>query len=226
MDRAAILDLYARGGGLAAVAAHRRRLQHAWQCARLARNAGASPSLQLAAWLHDLGGVLSEVDAGQPQPAGGADGADVHARAAAVLAPLFGPGVARPIGLQGQALRCLASTKPAFRKRMPPEALASLEREGGLQSLGEARTFLQEPFAPQAIRLCLWGVDARDPALSPPSVDGALDSLRRLMWLLHTSAPTRSAGWVRGVRPGIGRSAAVLALRERSTALPSIQGQL
>jgi predicted HD phosphohydrolase len=226
MDRQAILSMYAYEGGAATGVVARRRLQRSWHCARLARNAGASPSLQLAAWLHELGVVLAEADASQAGSSVGAPGADHHSRAATVLAPLFGQGVARPVGLQGQALRCLASSKPAFRKRMSAEALASLEEEGGIQSLNEAREFLQAPFAPQAIRLCLWAVDARDPALSPPSMDAALDSLRRLMWLLQTAPSTRSAGWARGARPGIGRRAAITGPRDRSEALPSIQGQL
>lgn len=193
MDRAAILELYALEASRTDSAMGMNRVQHAWQCARLARNAGAAPSLQLAAWLHELG----EMRLGSPGfgagTAGEVQAVDAARQGAAWLEPLFGAAVAEPVALQAAARRCLASTKPDFRCRIPAAWLARIEREGGLQTPREARLFLQRPYAPQAIRLCLWDADAQDPGSWPPSLDGALDTLRRLMWLLQTAAPLRTA---------------------------------
>ncbi len=205
MDPQALLELYGLEGRQAAGAAWLNRVEHAWQCARLARNAGAAPSLQLAAWLHELGDLM----AGHPATAA-PDGPDqtlarsetgAAQRAAAVLQPLFGDTVSEPIALRLQARRCLASTKPDFRRRLSAAELEAVEREGGLQSAREARAFLQRPYAPQAIKLCLWDMDAHDPTLRPPSLEGVLDTLRRLMWLLQASEPLRTGTWLRTPRP-------------------------
>jgi predicted HD phosphohydrolase len=193
MDRAAILELYAWEGRRTRLAVGMNRVQHAWQCARLARNAGAAPSLQLAAWLHELGEMRRGLHDPEAGLAGEGHAVDPARQGAAWLEPLFGAAVAEPVALQAAARRCLASTKSDFRRRIPAEWLARIEHDGGLQTPREARLFLQRPYAPQAIRLCLWDADAQDPSLWPPSLDGALDTLRRLMWLLQTEAPLRAA---------------------------------
>jgi predicted HD phosphohydrolase len=203
MELAAILELYALEGRGTRLNVGMNRVQHAWQCARLARNAGAAPSLQLAAWLHEMG----EMRRGLHDPEAGLAG-EGHAVAparqgAAWLEPLFGAAVAEPVALQAAARRCLASTKPDFRRRIPAGWLAQIERDGGLQTPREARLFLQRSYAPQAIRLCLWDADAHDPGLWPPSLESALDTLRRLMWLLQTAAPLPAA--VVMPRAGVGR---------------------
>jgi predicted HD phosphohydrolase len=188
VDRQAILELYARCGSQPPDDGNVGALQHAWQCARLARQAGASPALQLAGWLHELGSLA----VCEPTADGAAPGLAAEARAEAWLQPLFGPGVARPVALLAQARRCLASTKPDFRKALPPPAQRALEDDGGLLSPVEARAFLQLPYAPQALRLCLWDQASCDPRLHPPSPAGALDTLRRLMWLLGSATPLRT----------------------------------
>jgi predicted HD phosphohydrolase len=203
MDRSAILELYALEVSGTRSAEGMNRVQHGWQCARLARNAGAAPSLQLAAWLHELGEMRMGLHDSETGIAGEVHAVDAARHGAAWLEPLFGAAVAEPVALQAAARRCLASTKPDFRRRIPAAWLARIERDGGLQTPREARSFLQRPYAPQAIRLCLWDADAQDPGLWPPSLDGALDTLRRLMWLLQTSAPLRAA--VMMPRAGAGR---------------------
>jgi predicted HD phosphohydrolase len=200
MDRHVIFDLYTAEGWGRPGAEGLNRVQHAWQCARLARHAGAAPSLQLAAWLHELEQVLAD-----PAPWLASQGAVTTAAGlggAGLLERLFGPSVAQPVALLRNARRCLASTKADFRRNLPTTAWAEVERDGGLQTPAEARSFLQLPYAPRAIRLCLWDLEAQDPGLQPPSLQGALDSLRRLMWLLESAEPLRSAKWSGTTRPG------------------------
>lgn len=211
MDRAEILELYASAGSGPPLPTGLNRVQHAWQCARLARNAGAAPSLQLAAWLHELGELRLGLNGGAPAATPDGEAVDPAQLSAAWLEPLFGPAVAEPVALQAAARRCLASTKADFRRRVPAGWLARIEHEGGLQTPLEARAFLQRPFAPRAIRLCLWDVEAQDPGLWPPSIDAALDTLRRLMWLLQSSVPLRAS--VLMPRAGVGRRLTVLPAR-------------
>lgn len=205
MQPRTILELYERRGFRASGTAGVSPLQHAWQCGRLARAAGASPSLQLAAWLHDLGHLLDE---GAPslQPLDRADETraaasaawnvaalrrhrNQHAlRGAAVLLPLFGPTVSGPIALHAEAKRCLAALRPAYRRNLSAAALHQLALEGGAMPLPEARAFMQRPHAPAALRLRLWDDAARDPHVEPPSFNAALDTAARLMRLLEGGA--------------------------------------
>lgn len=197
MDSSTILGLYERQGAQATGPGGLGALQHGWQCARLARRAGASPSLQLAAWLHDVGHLLIEATAQESpfaraeRPAGVARVAPAlvrnqHAlRGAAALLPLFGPAVSGPIALHIEAKRCLAALRPAYRRGLTAADHHKLALQGGAMPLSEARTFLQRPHAPAALRLRLWDDAARDPHVAPPSVGAALDTIARLMRLLE-----------------------------------------
>ena len=56
----AIAELYQLKGDLHYDGERVTQLAHAWQCGQLAKEDGASPQLQLAAWLHDIGHLLSK----------------------------------------------------------------------------------------------------------------------------------------------------------------------
>ena len=58
-----ILELYRDKGHLHYDGEGVSQLAHAWQCGQLAKNQKASPKLQLAAWLHDIGHLLSKKEA-------------------------------------------------------------------------------------------------------------------------------------------------------------------
>jgi len=57
-----IIDLYLEKGDLQYAGEGVSQLEHAWQCGQLAKESGAKPQLQLAAWLHDFGHLLSKKD--------------------------------------------------------------------------------------------------------------------------------------------------------------------
>jgi phosphonate degradation associated HDIG domain protein len=195
MDLQAIHDLYATQGHLAYEGEGVSQLQHAWQCGRLARHAGAAPALQLAAWLHDLGHLMSDHE-GSPTLRGIDDRHE--ATAAAVLLPLFGPRVSEPLGLHVEAKRCLVATKPEYLKMLSPDSLRSLALQGGPMAIDAARTFLQRPGAAAAMRLRMWDDVAKSPGLQPPSTQAALESLRGLMQVVAEQA---QAGAAAGARP-------------------------
>ena len=193
MDTATIVGLYASKGHLAYDGEGVSQLQHGWQCARLARHAGAAPALQLAAWLHDLGHLMTALT-GSPTLQGIDD--QHENRAAAVLLPLFGPRVAEPVALHVQAKRCLVATKPEYLRLLSPDSVRSLALQGGPMPIDEARAFLQRPHAPAAMRLRMWDDVAKSPGLQPPSAVAALEELQRLMHrvlaLPHEAAPAQS----------------------------------
>jgi predicted HD phosphohydrolase len=210
MDHRKILDLYERQGLRASVPGGLSPLQHGWQCARLARNAGAAPSLQLAAWLHDLGhlvGAEAATGGGAADDGGAAlplQHRNPHARrGAALLLPLFGASVSGPVALHVEAKRCMATLRPDYRRALSSAALHQLALQGGAMPLHEARAFLQRPHAPAALRLRLWDDGARDPHLWPPSASAALDALARLMRLL-TDGTRGQQPLVRRVGPAPG----------------------
>lgn len=187
MDPFEILELYERPGLRAARADGLSPLQHAWQCARLARAAGATPELQLAAWLHDLGQLVT-CDKARASLSTIPHRSQHALRGATALLPLFGAQVSGPVALQVEAKRCLAALRPAYQKAMSAADVHRLALQGGPMAAEEARAFLQRPHAPAALRLRLWDDAAHDPDARPPSVDAALDALARLMRLLGPAA--------------------------------------
>src|ERR1700683_5525345 len=72
--------------------------EHALQCAALARDAGASGALIVAALFHDVGHLAVGVP-GEPGLDLSRDDDDHEARGARILAPLFGPRVSQPVAL-------------------------------------------------------------------------------------------------------------------------------
>src|ERR1700680_3753109 len=72
--------------------------EHALQCAALARDAGASEALIVAALFHDVGHLALDVQA-TPGFDLSKDDDDHAARGARILARLFGPLVAQPVAL-------------------------------------------------------------------------------------------------------------------------------
>ncbi|MFX8098579.1 hypothetical protein ABTK82_19745, partial [Acinetobacter baumannii] len=53
-----VMALFERLGHLEYAGEGVTQWQHAWQCGQLALRAQASPALQAAAWLHDIGHLL------------------------------------------------------------------------------------------------------------------------------------------------------------------------
>ncbi|MCC6533597.1 MAG: phosphohydrolase [Burkholderiales bacterium] len=137
--------------------------QHALQTAWLAEKAGARHELVCACLLHDLGHLLLE---GMP------DSADAHGlHAARALDGLFGVAVTDPIGLHVDAKRYLCYGRAGYAQLLSAEAKASLERQGGAFSFGQARAFMREPYALDAVNLRMWDDQARGTRFATPSLE-------------------------------------------------------
>jgi phosphonate degradation associated HDIG domain protein len=175
MDIARIEALFRERGHLAYDGEGITQWQHAWQCGQLARDAGASPALQLAAWLHDLGHLMTGLE-GTPTLQGHDDRHETLA--AQVLAPLFGPAVAAPVALHVEAKRYLVAAKPGYRERLSPDSVRSLALQGGPMDAAACAAFLRQPFSADAVRLRAWDEAGKLPdRLPPPDAAAALAAL-------------------------------------------------
>ena len=173
-----VIALYERLGHLEYAGEGVTQWQHAWQCGQLARRAQASPTLQAAAWLHDLGHLL-DGEAGTPTLRGVDDRHE--ARAAAVLGPLFGGAVAQPVALHVQAKRYLVVTRADYAARLSEDSRRSLALQGGPMLVGEIEVWRRQPYADDALRLRVWDDSAKDEGWWPASREQALVELAALL---------------------------------------------
>lgn len=173
-----IIALVAVRGDMAYEGEGVTQLLHGWQTARLALRAHAAPSLQLAAWLHDLGHLMTDL-AGTPTLRGVDDGHE-HL-AARVLSSTFGAEVAEPVALHVMAKRCLVGMRADYLGRLSADSVRSLALQGGPMAPAQVEDFLARPFARDAIRLRTWDDQAKDTRLQPDSAQQALEDLHALM---------------------------------------------
>ena len=148
------------------------QLQHALQCAALAADALASPSLVVAALLHDLGHLLSPASAGgladglssgfAGSPDDGLD--DAHQiTAPSVLRPHFPPAVLEPIRLHVDAKRYLCAVERGYWAELSTGSQHSLALQGGPFDSAQVAAFVATPYAEQAVWLRRWDDRAKDP---------------------------------------------------------------
>ena len=147
--------------------------EHALQTAWLAEQAGATSALVSACLLHDLGHLLD---------APTVDDAEKHLshgpRAAAQLACLFGADVTEPIRLHVDAKRYLCYAHPGYSLGLSTYAARSLERQGGAFTPDEARAFMRESHAVDAVNLRLWDDQAQSAPVTTPSLAHFAATLR------------------------------------------------
>ncbi|MBA4216816.1 MAG: HD domain-containing protein [Roseateles sp.] len=173
-----VMALFERLGHLEYAGEGVTQWQHAWQCGQLALRAQASPALQAAAWLHDIGHLLDgETDT--PTLHGHDDRHE--ARAAALLRPWFGAAVADPVALHVEAKRYLVATQADYAARLSADSQRSLALQGGPMPLVQAQAWRERPHADDALRLRVWDDLAKDPAWRPASRALAMDELASLL---------------------------------------------
>ena len=161
---------------------------HSWLRAR-----GASASLRLAAWLHDLGHLLSGLP-GSPTLRGIDDRHE--ALGAAALASAVRRRRCRPVALHVQAKRCLVAMHADYARCLSADSVRSLALQGGPMDAAECQAYLALPFARDAMRLRAWDDQAKQP-------DWRCDSETR------ARRTGRAAGRV-AARPGCGPGAPLM----------------
>lgn len=153
-------------------------LEHAWQCGQLAYFAEASPELQLACWLHDLGQLLSDAKTMLPlrrhNPQHEELGADL-------IEQCWGPAVAEPVRLHVLAKRYLVTRHPHYRAKLSAASLGSLVPQGGEMSPEECVDFERSPHHKCALLLRVWDEQAKQRDWFATSHQDALDQLHELM---------------------------------------------
>ena len=155
------------------------QVEHAVQCAELARTSGADDSLVVACLLHDIGHLL-ELERTAGSPIHGVD--DDHAAAgASFVAKVFGPQVTAPIALHVAAKRYLCTIDPTYHDSLSPASERSLVLQGGRMSGVELARFEANPAAIRAVALRRWDEMAKNPVGSGLSFDDFADVFSRVL---------------------------------------------
>ena len=131
------------------------QIDHALQCAALARDAGASEALVVAALFHDVGHLSLDVQ-GEPGFDLSSEDDDHEARGARILARLFGSPVAQPVALHVLAKRWRCTREPGYYDELSSASQATLIAQGGLLSDEECQRFEQHPGFEDALALRTW----------------------------------------------------------------------
>jgi phosphonate degradation associated HDIG domain protein len=172
-----IAELYQEKGDLHYDGEGVSQLAHAWQCGQLAKADGVSPQLQLAAWLHDIGHLLSKKE-GTPTTYG----YDDHHEnlGGSYLARCFSDEVSRPVLMHVLAKRYLVSTDPNYHQSLSPDSIRSLALQGGAMTEAECNEFIALPYANDAISLRKWDELGKNPDLKMPAKEDVIAKLFHL----------------------------------------------
>jgi len=163
-------DLHYDGEGVS-------QLAHAWQCGQLAKINGASPKLQLAAWLHDIGHLLSKKE-GTPTIDGYDDRHELTG--GNYLAKIFSSDVVQPVLMHVLAKRYLITTDPDYLGVLSQDSIRSLKLQGGEMNELECEEFAAHPFAKDAISLRKWDELGKNPNWEMPAKVNAIAELCNL----------------------------------------------
>ena len=184
------IELYSRQGHVAYAGEPVVHLAHAWQCGQLALYAEASPHLQLACWLHDLGHLLGP-EGLTPTLAGHNDQHEMVG--ANLIESLWGPLVAEPVRLHVQAKRYLVKRNPHYLDRLSEDSRRSLYLQGGAMSDAECAVFECSPHHKPALLLRVWDEQAKQAGWFARSANAALAQLRLVMSQVPLLPVSRSA---------------------------------
>jgi [1-hydroxy-2-(trimethylamino)ethyl]phosphonate dioxygenase len=145
------------------------QIEHAIQCACLAQEADAKPTLVAASLLHDLGHIIDD----SALPSDDSSNLDDHheERAYQWLCHHFGLEIAEPVRLHVMAKRYLCTVETGYLESLSPTSLKSFYDQGGLMSSQELDEFRTNPFFEDAIQLRRWDDEAKDENKTIPAID-------------------------------------------------------
>jgi len=131
-------------------------LEHALQCAELARDGAADEELQLACLLHDVGRYAIDqslvADTLETAHAGAATRGH-HDLGADLLAPWVPERVAWCIRMHADAKRYLCAIEPGYFDRLSPASRHTLRLQGGVMSPAEVAHFAEHRWLRDAVAL-------------------------------------------------------------------------
>lgn len=144
------------------------QLEHALQCAALAENSGASPAMITACLLHDIGHMIDNHYEG-------AAGRGIDRRhekiGSAFLAKWFGPAVTEPVILHVPAKQYICAVDSEYADTLSPGSVRSLELQGGPFDSEDARRFIRQTYAQDAVQLRRWDDEAKVPEAPTPPLE-------------------------------------------------------
>jgi len=159
-----LLDALARSGARRYGGEVVSELEHALQCAELARESAADEELQLACLLHDVGRyaidqalVADTLEATRVAPRARGH----HEVGADLLAPWVSERVAWCVRMHADAKRYLCATEPAYVARLSPGSRHTLGQQGGIMSVEDAARFAGHRWAKDAVALRRWDDEAK-----------------------------------------------------------------
>ena len=155
------------------------QLEHALQCAALAQQNNAGPTLITSALLHDLGHfILDEHNADKAFLATDLNHEEIGA---AYLAPFFSEAVTTPIRLHVPAKRYLCATDASYHDGLSEASKRSLIVQGGVMSDEERETFEQIPHFRDALTLRRWDDLAKVKGLETTGLETYRDIVRQCL---------------------------------------------
>jgi len=150
------------------------QLEHALQCAELARKHNATNELITASLLHDIGHLLHDL----PDDASDKGIDDMHELLGEkYLTRHFKPGAVEPVKLHVAAKRYLCATEPGYLEKLSTPSKISLEFQGGVMNEEEVLLFEKNEFYKEAVILRRWDDLAKDPNLVSPSIESFIDAI-------------------------------------------------
>jgi predicted HD phosphohydrolase len=158
-------------------------IQHQLQAGALARAAGHTDALVVAALLHDIGHMVGpeegEVDATEAL----AGDRDAHhdATGARWLSRWFGLDVTEPVRLHVAAKRFLVATEPDYAGTLSAASVHTLRLQGGPMTPREVREFERLEHAHDAVAIRRLDEAAKDATRDAPGLDTHRDLLVRVI---------------------------------------------
>ena len=144
------------------------QLEHALQCATLAEQNNATSELIIASLLHDFGHLVHNL--GEDAAEKSID--DRHEyRALGYLNKIFSLAVTEPIRMHVNAKKYLCAVDSNYWDSLSPASKTSLELQGGTYSEKEAKEFITQPYAEDAVRLRIWDDLAKVKDLVTPGLE-------------------------------------------------------
>jgi len=157
-------------------------LEHALQCAELAREGSADEELQLACLLHDVGRyaidqslVADTLEAMRTGPSARGH----HELGADLLAPWVPERVAWCVRMHADVKRYLCATDPGYFDRLSSGSRHTLRLQGGVMSPDDAARFAGHQWARDAVALRRWDDEAKVVGKPTRSLDEWAPFLRR-----------------------------------------------
>ena len=155
------------------------QLEHALQCAALAKQHEASPTLITGALLHDLGHIiLDEHNADKAFLDIDLNHEEIGAQ---YLTPFFPESVTTPIRLHVPAKRYLCATDAAYHDGLSDASKKSLIVQGGVMSEAEREAFEQIPHFQDALTLRRWDDLAKIRGLETATLESYHDIVQQCL---------------------------------------------